>query len=56
MKYYPYKHCETCKIELDCYISKWGAKMTYHYLTKFCHICLKNRIKARNKTKQKKIG
>ena len=44
--------CKGCGIELDSYISKWGANVRYHYLTKFCHICLENRRKARYRNKQ----
>jgi len=44
--------CEECGVELDSYVSKWGATVQYHYKSKFCHICLENRIKARYKKKQ----
>ena len=43
--------CEGCKIELDSYIYH-GFNIRYHYKTKFCHICLENRIKARYRKKK----
>ena len=46
---YLWKRCKDCKIELDSYVSEYGATITYHYLTKYCHLCKENRKNSRQK-------